>query len=603
MLFATGLGCVLFGIFQSLITSYFIERITMLRRGRTRITETDHIVILGWTPLIFPIMRELVYAFETRAHSCIAVLGAEDRLIMQEEISTKMPDVKSTQIICRRGNPLDVDDLGIVNIAEASAVILLSPSTENPDSEVIKMILALQNRSGKNRRSIRIVSSFKQIQNFELLNFLRSESNRAPLDQGRSKMVQGSGRGNKSRKTKSDPVEIVNESSLIAKMIAHTCRRKGLAEVYSQLLGFVGSEFYQFAASDYPELIGKPFKECLLAFENACPVGLSQERGGIPLLPPPMELPICSTDKILFVQTNEIQQKLLGKKLKITFQENLISLKPGANPIPETTLMIGWNLKAIEIIKELDMLVAKGTQLTIASRIMPPTDVLEGLEEELKNIRLHSIKGETTDRIFLEGLDLPGSNYKRVIILGYSDSFDIYSCDSQTLVTLLHVRDIVERDRRNMPDMPDTCDKPNRGQEISIVTELLDCRNRNIASRARSDDLIVSNQFVAMLLSQLAYYKDFDLFNVFASERQQIFLKLARNYLDFGEENSNIELTFATVVEAASRKGETAIGYHRVKDCFNPEKYYGVVINPPKSKSITFEKWDRIVVFSDSEVK
>ena len=50
----------------------------------------------------------------------------------------------------------------------------------------------------------------------------------------------------------------------------------------------------------------------------------------------------------------------------------------------------------------------------------------------------------------------------------------------------------------------------------------------------------------------------------------------------------------------ARRRGEVAIGYWMRAHANDPEKAYGVVVNPDKAKTITFSQWDRIVVVAEN---
>jgi len=60
-----------------------------------------------------------------------------------------------------------------------------------------------------------------------------------------------------------------------------------------------------------------------------------------------------------------------------------------------------------------------------------------------------------------------------------------------TLVTLLHLRDIEEK----------------LGDSFSVVSEVLDARNQKLAEVTGTDDFIVSENLVSLLLAQLAENK------------------------------------------------------------------------------------------------
>jgi hypothetical protein len=59
------------------------------------------------------------------------------------------------------------------------------------------------------------------------------------------------------------------------------------------------------------------------------------------------------------------------------------------------------------------------------------------------------------------------------------------------------------------------------------------------------------------------------------------------------------EVSYATVVEAARRRGETAIGYRDASEVRNADAAYGVRVNPPKSARLHPDARDRVVVLAE----
>jgi len=55
-----------------------------------------------------------------------------------------------------------------------------------------------------------------------------------------------------------------------------------------------------------------------------------------------------------------------------------------------------------------------------------------------------------------------------------------------------------------------------------------------------------------------------------------------------------------TVLEAARQRGEVAVGYRCYTERNNSEKAYGVVVNPVKSKLVSFTENDRIIVLAEN---
>jgi len=187
-------------------------------------------------------------------------------------------------------------------------------------------------------------------------------------------------------------------------------------------------------------------------------------------------------------------------------------------------------------------------------------------------------QGDTTDRRTLDTLNIP--SFQHVILLCYSDILDPQRADARTLISLLHLRDIAERS----------------GHLFSIVSEMLDVRNRDLAEITRADDFVVSDKLTSLMLAQISENKTLNL--VFAdlldAEGSEIYLKPASNYVRLGE-----PLNFYTVVEAAKRRGEVAFGYRLKAKANDAQSAYGVVINPDKSKTFTFAAGDTIIMLAE----
>jgi len=58
-------------------------------------------------------------------------------------------------------------------------------------------------------------------------------------------------------------------------------------------------------------------------------------------------------------------------------------------------------------------------------------------------------------------------------------------------------------------------------------------------------------------------------------------------------------VNFYTVVEAAKRRGETAIGYRLESEAGDASKSYGVHTNPKKSGQVVFTSEDKVIVIAE----
>jgi len=58
-------------------------------------------------------------------------------------------------------------------------------------------------------------------------------------------------------------------------------------------------------------------------------------------------------------------------------------------------------------------------------------------------------------------------------------------------------------------------------------------------------------------------------------------------------------VNFYTVIEAARRQGQVAMGYRLEREAYDPAKAYGVRVNPKKSERVQFAAEDRIIVLAE----
>ena len=162
----------------------------------------------------------------------------------------------------------------------------------------------------------------------------------------------------------------------------------------------------------------------------------------------------------------------------------------------------------------------------------------------------------------------------------YADLMDAQRADARTLVTLLHLRDIADQ----------------RNARFSIVSEMLDDRNRQLAQVTKVDDVIVSDRLISLMLAQISENPHLeDVFaELFRAEGSEIYLRPAEEYVLPGRDT-----TFATVVESARRRGECAIGIRTAAESGDPEQGYGIRVNLPKSAAVNVAPGDRVIVLAE----
>jgi len=522
------------------------DKMDELRKGRSKVLENDHTLILGWNPQVFTIISELILANESRkSGAIIVVLSDQDKVEMEDAINDRIPNKKNTRVICRSGSPIDLTDLEISSPHTARSIIILADGAD-PDTHVIKSVLAITNNPNRRAEPYHIVTQIRDPKNMDVVKMLGTK----------------------------DIVQPILTNDLIARVVAQTSRQSGLSIVYTELMDYGGDEIY---FTQIPEFSGKTYGESLHAFETSTLMGIRKADGTI-AMSPPMDTRIQSGDQVFVIAEDDDKIKLSGLS-RIPLDESLIQISGKASrPKPEKALILGWNHSGSIIIRELDNYVANGSQVMIVSDINDLEKQLHLDIGKLKNQKITVEHGDIRNRALLEKLD--ASEYDHVIVLAYNQ-LEQQEADAITLITLLHLRDIAERDET----------------PFSVVSEMLDLRNRELAEAAKVDDFIVSEHLISLMMSQLS--ENAELMGVFTDmfdpEGAEIYLKPIGDYVKTGK-----PVNFYTVTEAARRRGETAIGYRVINESHDSEKSYGVHTNPKKSEQVTFAPEDKIIVIAES---
>jgi Castor and Pollux protein voltage-gated ion channel component len=328
---------------------------------------------------------------------------------------------------------------------------------------------------------------------------------------------------------------------------------------------YSGDEFY--FLEDHG-LSGSTYAEAQLAFEAASVVGIID--GGESKLNPSPETPITAQQTLIVVVEDD--SALEGQARSMTEPAlNKLGTQTSTDVHPTQALLVGWNQRAPIVLRELDRYAPPGSTLTVLTAYGDP------VVPAFQNLAVTVVKASSTNRAVLE--EHVGADLDQIIVLCYDDDLDVQTADSRTLVTLLHVRDILSK----------------LGSETPVVSEMIDDRNRVLASVADVDDIVVSGEIVSLLVTQLS--EDGRLEAVFkellGAEGSEIYLRPAEWYVEPGD-----DVSWATVVAGAARRNETALGLKSAL-LAEPEMKFGVVVNPPKSQTYTIGAGDAVVVLAE----
>lgn len=537
MLIVTLGGIILVASLISIISNAFNNRIDDLRKGRSRVLESDHTVILGWNSKVVPIVHELCIANASRKSTAIVILSERDKVETEDELHHKVKHHTTTKLIVRSGDPMSLFDLDISNPKTARSIIILAPDdVEDPDTVVIRTALALINNPNRKKGKYHIVGEIKDPSNLEA-----------------AKLVGG------------DEADWVMSKDLISRITVQTSRQSGLSVVFTELLDFEGDEIY---FTNQPSLVGKTYFDAQLSFKTSSVIGIVNSREV--LLNPEHQRVITVDDQLIVIAEDDSSVELAPVG---TPNPELVNNSPGIKPQPEKTLVLGYNPSLYLILPELNSYVPKGSIVTVVSQY--PVEEVSGFE----NISVTFQKGDTSSRSQLQALNL--TQYDHIIVLAYSETLSPQRADAKTLITLLHLRDIAKK----------------QGTSLNIVSEMMDDKNRQLAEVTDADDFIVSDKLVSLMLSQLSensrLSEVFD--SLFSNVGSEICLRPAEMYVSLG-----VPVDFYTILLSAKERGETAFGYRIHRNAHIGELSYGVAVNPDKTQLVTFEEGDTIIVLAQA---
>ncbi|MET9499382.1 NAD-binding lipoprotein [Streptomyces sp. NPDC006552] len=518
-----------------LITTGLTERLIALRRGRSKLLERGHVVVLGWSEQVFTVVGELVAAGANQRRSAVAILADRDKTAMEESLQSKVGPTGRTRLICRSGPSADPAVLALTSPATADSVIVLPPDASRSDADVVKALLALRATGRGDDVAVPVVAAVRDS------GYLLA-----------ARLAAGS-RG-----------VVLESDTVTARLIAQAARRPGLSLVHRDLLDFAGDEFYPAA---HPSLAGREFGEALLSYGNASAVGLI--RGGVPWLNPPARTVLEPDDHLLVIAADDDTAEL-AHCAPLVDERSMAGPRP-PDTRPERLLVLGWNRRAPLVLREWGRNAPAGS---VADVVADEDEATVRAACDGGDWTCVALRGDTTRPETLAGLDL--GSYDSVIVLGQEPRAGEppEEPDTRTLVTLLVLRHL------------------EHGRELPVVTELTDDGNRPLAPLGPGADVIISGKLIGLLMAQISQNHHlaavFD--ELFSAGGTQLHLRSAADYVVTGHETS-----FATVVVAARDRGECAIGYRSRAEAHQAPGY-GLRLNPPKAYRRRWSEGDEVVV-------
>ncbi len=533
MTIATLMGLVMTNILIGLVTAGFQSKIEEMQRGKSKVILNNHTLIIGWDNTIFTIVSELIVANENVRKPHIVIMADRDITNMHDELKNYIGSFKNTNIIFRRGCPYEINDLKMCSIIKSKSVIIL----EADDAQKIKVLMAMSNTEFFNNPQNHVVVLLEEKANFEVVDIIGG-----------------------------DNIIAIDLGDTVSKMIAQTATQPGLVSVYKDLISFVGDEIY---FNKFEEASGKTIARLLFCFEKSSVIGL--QKGNNCYFHPALDTVVESGDSIILISEDDDTAKFSEKDYKI-YSEAIVKGEALNAHMTENILIIGYNETVEPIIREFEGYLSEESKVIqyLPVGISPTESLKKVINDSRLNITV--MNGNIPDSgIFRELIE---KGFTRIILVS-SNCKDEHRTDCDVLLSLIYLRQI--SDMLNI--------------RLSIIGEITDVKNSEIAMSTRYHDFIVSSNICGMVSTQLSENKFLKpiLDDIFDEEGSEIYTKPIKNYVKCGE-----KINYATLLHSAMLKGEICIGYM----ICNGENYE-YVMNPAKTKMVSFKEVDCAIVVAE----
>ena len=434
------IGLLFTSVLIGIIAAAVEERVNSLRRGTSRVLEEGHIVILGFYPGEYTLIRQLVLA-SGDAPSCIVVADDVEQEEMQESIYENIDVPRNVRIICRTVDVFDAVSLERCSVSSCKTVVV-SPTD---DYRTAKILLAVASNLEKSANQTARVCAMVSCGDHSFPPTFAERFNITMLQSGET----------------------------IARIIAHSCTQPGLSDTFWEMFKFEGDELY---ASCIPGASGNSFEDILLGTDGGVPVGIL--RGGKTFLNPPSDMTVQQSDRILFFA--ESPEDIRFKRSRA---ETLLRQTDGGlcRESVGTISILGGNETITTVLRELPDHLSK---VILAGGAMNYKDETMQISDERGDFAVSFFNEDISRKSALT--ELAGRS-AHIIILSDHDKADD-DADMESILLIMNLRDI--RARHSL--------------SFNITAEMRREYNQRLAVADDDTDFIVASNMSSLLLAQLA---------------------------------------------------------------------------------------------------
>jgi Trk K+ transport system NAD-binding subunit len=423
------------------------QRITLLRRGHSHVIESGHLLVLGWSPKLFTLLSELEVAREGSANLCVVVLAPRDKVVMEDEIRIRLPNLQRLRLVVRTGDPSDPHELEIGAPLTARSVVIL---TEDDSGDAVTVRTALALAAIGLSRDIPVITEL-------------SVHSRAAALRGASPLN----------------LRPIVSQDWIARITAQVCRNPTLASVFQDLLDFAGNEVHLVKPPLW--LLGQTVGDAVTAGDSAAVFGIRRE-GRIEIAPNSSTV-IADGDELIAISRTVDSAQFSQNRAPVESDPHLFD-QFGDTVEPNHIGIVGWSTLGSRLLEELDHYLPLGSRIDLLTDRRGERGGPS--EAPFQRFELRHTNGDTTDPATLARF-LSHSGLDRVVVLADRVGCTTGEADARVLLTLLELRKLA-----------------GSPSPVRVVAELLDPRDVELVRKGGTEEFIVGDRLTSLLMAQLA---------------------------------------------------------------------------------------------------
>jgi ion channel POLLUX/CASTOR len=434
-------GILVAGTLIGILAAGVDDRISRLRRGRSVVIESGHVVVLGPSDRIAPVVRELVRS-GAGARGGIVVMADDDPADMRNEVRALVDVPRDDTLVFRSGDPTRPADLELVRLAAASKVIVVA---DVDDAAAVRTTLAL-------------LAATNDQADLPIIVETHDPATAASLTEAGGPRV----------------LALATDDAL-ARIAAYAVAHPGMAGVIAELTDPRSADLQ---VNEVPDVTGTAFRDLVLGARGSRPLGWFRADGTLLLNPPP-DTPIGAGDRIVHLAVDDAPPTIVRPE-----QPAPNRAAPPPHPVTvEHLVVLGWSPLAARLVESWAGIASAGSTLEIVGdpEALPPDEVVA----RFGRVPVTLTPGDIDD--LLAQQDQP--RRPTVILMpAQGDPSSGEATDSATILRLMPLR------RRLTA----------AGSNIRLMVELLDPDSTALVPPMGIDDHVMSREMAAQLIVQLA---------------------------------------------------------------------------------------------------